>query len=546
MRRYLYSGSLRDIKRVDTDVVIVGCGAAGLYSALSLDPSIRCIILNKIDAKHSNSMYAQGGIAAVIEPNPQQDDPDKHYADTLTAGAGLCDKKAVRVLVNEAWSDIEHLIELGVPFDRQSGSLLLTREGGHGRNRILHCGGDATGLHLTDSLHEAAVKRDNISIMDRMFLTDIMTDKDGVTGVLTLDRDNIPCYFSASRVIIASGGIGRIYRNSTNAVGATGDGIAAAARAGAVLKDMEFIQFHPTAFTHPNEEGRFFLISEALRGEGAILRNRRGEAFMQGVHPLADLAPRDIVTRAIISEMKKYDIPNVYLDITTKSRDFLKNRFPTIYAECMVRCVDIAKDWIPVMPVQHYFMGGIATDLDGQTNIPGLYACGEASCTGVHGANRLASNSLLECLVFGRRCSSHINRSSLRVVGPTALGVSPGAVKDYLAADDAVDVSDTCNADDAVDFESYISEIRTLITRKCGIIRSGRELLEAEVRIQEIFSTLDSCTLKSPLAFEAYNQSQIALAVLRASILRKTSVGAHYRCEDENEGGNHHADQLLP
>ena len=549
MRRYLYSGSIRDIKRVDTDVVIVGCGAAGLYSALSLDPSISCVILNKIDAKHSNSMYAQGGIAAVIEPNPQQDDPDKHYADTLAAGAGLCDGNAVRVLVNEAWSDIEHLIKLGVPFDRRGGRLLLTRESGHGKNRILHCGGDATGLHLTDSLHEAAVKRDNISIMDRMFLTDILTDRDGVTGVLTIDKDNKPCYFAASRVVIASGGIGRIYRNSTNAVGATGDGIAAAARAGAVLKDMEFVQFHPTAFTHPNEEGRFFLISEALRGEGAILRNRRGEAFMQGVHPLADLAPRDIVTRAIISEMKKYDIPNVYLDITTKSRDFLKNRFPTIYAECMIRCVDIAKDWIPVMPVQHYFMGGIATDLDGQTNISGLYACGEAACTGVHGANRLASNSLLECLVFGRRCSSHINRSSLRAIGQSSPGANPDYVKAFSYADDAHTSSDDDNADnndDAMDFESYISEIRTLMTRNCGIIRSGRELAEAEVRIREIFNTLDSCTLESAIAIEAYNQSQIALAVLRASILRRTSVGAHYRCEDENEGGNHHADQLLP
>jgi len=558
MRRYLYSGSLSDIRRVDTDVVIVGCGVAGLYSALSLEPSIHCVILNKIDAKHSNSMYAQGGIAAVIEPNPEQDDPDKHYADTLAAGAGLCDEKAVRVLVNEAWSDIEHLIELGVPFDRRGTRLLLTREGGHGKNRILHCGGDATGLHLTDSLYTAALERNNISIMDRMFLTDILTNEDGVTGVLTLDKDNMPCFFAASRVIIASGGIGRIYRNSTNAVGATGDGIAAAARAGAILKDMEFVQFHPTAFTHPNEEGRFFLISEALRGEGAILRNRRGEAFMQGVHPLADLAPRDIVTRAIISEMKEFDIPNVYLDITTKSRDFLKNRFPTIYAECMVRCVDIAKDWIPVMPVQHYFMGGIATDLDGQTNIPGLYACGEAACTGVHGANRLASNSLLECLVFGRHCSSHISRFPLRRIGQTALRDSLGSAKDYSDVDYALDSSDThesCVALDssdtqescfAVDFESYISEIRTLITRKCGIIRSGRELLEAEVRIHEICMTLDSISLKSPLAIEAYNQSQIALAVLRASILRKTSVGAHYRCEDENEGGNHHADQLLP
>jgi len=534
MRRYLYNGDLCDVKRTDTDVVIVGCGAAGLYAALNLDPNLNCVVLNKSDVQHSNSMYAQGGIAAVIEPNFEQDDPEQHFSDTIAAGVGLCDEKAVRVLVEEAWSNIENLIALHVPFDKRAGNLLLTREGGHGKNRILHCGGDATGLHLTGRLCEVAMERNNISIFDKMFLTDILTDENGVTGVLVMDGENKLCYFAATKVIIASGGIGRVYRNSTNAIGASGDGIAAAKRAGAHLKDMEFVQFHPTAFLYPNDEGRFFLISEALRGEGAVLRNRKGEPFMQGVHPLADLAPRDIVSRAIIMEMKKSDIPNVYLDITSKSRDFLKNRFPTIYAECMRRGVDIANDWIPVIPVQHYFMGGIETDLDGQTNIPGLYACGEAACTGVHGANRLASNSLLECLVFGLRCVRHISRSPGFFRGKMTLSEGANGKPGFL------------ETDGSVDYDSYISEIRTLMTQKCGIIRSEKDLLEAKTRISEIYRQLDGLKLEIPKGMEAYNQSLIALAILHASILRKKSVGAHYLCEDENEGGNQDAYRLLP
>lgn len=513
MKRYILNCRLNEIKRADADVVIAGCGAAGLYAALNLDPRLKCVLLNKAGQKHSNSMYAQGGIAAVIQPN-EYDDTDRHFRDTVTAGAGLCDEKAVRVLVDEAWGNVEQLICLNVPFDRNNGGFLLTKEGGHGKNRILHCGGDATGLHITRRLYEVASERENICIYDKVFVTDILTGDGGACGVLTLDDKGEPCYFAASKVIIASGGIGHIYRNSTNAICATGDGIAAAARAGAELKDMEFVQFHPTSFIHPHDNGRFFLISEALRGEGAILKNRRGEPFMQGMHPLADLAPRDIVSRAIVMEMKKCDIPNVYLDITSKPRHFLKERFPTIYGECMLRGVDIAKHWIPVIPVQHYFMGGIKTDTDGRTNIAGLYACGEAACTGVHGANRLASNSLLECIVFGRRCARHINGSA----------INPPKNADYYAVN-AV-------KDDITDYESYSSEIRSLMTLKCGIIRSEKELCEAQERIGEIFAELDTIDLDTKTKIETYNRSQIALAILGAGIARKNSIGAHYRIDD--------------
>ena len=515
MKRMMVNTPINKIGITKTDVVIVGCGAAGLYAALQLDPALNCILINKSGPELSNSMYAQGGIAAVIEPHRDNDNPSQHFTDTIVAGAGLCDEKAVHVLVNEAWENIEALISLDVPFDMKNGKLLLTREGGHGKNRILHSGGDATGFHMTSTLYKIAKKRANITIYDRLFLTDILTDENGVTGILVLDEEEKPRGFATSKVIIASGGIGRVYRNSTNAVCATGDGIAAAWRAGAALKDMEFVQFHPTALIHPDETGRFFLISEALRGEGAVLRNRQWKPFMQGEHPLADLAPRDIVTRSIIKEMKRSNIPHVYLDITSKTRDFLKNRFPTIYGECMRRGLDIAKDWIPVMPVQHYFMGGIRTDIDGQTNIPGLYACGEASCTGVHGANRLASNSLLECLVFARRCVQDIHRA--KMFSPE---LGSQETKLYKKVKD-------------IDFDSFSSEIRTLTTQKCSILRNEKELLEAKARIDEIYAQLDTVELVTKRGIETYNQTLIAMAVIDASIRRKTSIGAHYRSDDD-------------
>ncbi len=517
MKRYMFSNDLQNIPVVKADVVIVGCGVAGLYAALNLDPQLSCIVLNKAGPLQSNSMYAQGGVASVIKSSSEGDSPAEHLADTLVAGAGLCNVPAVKILVEEACNDINQLISMEVPFDRQEGRLLLTREGGHQKNRILHCGGDATGAHLTRSLYHVAKERANITILDEVFLTDILTNDNEVSGILALDKEEKTLLFATSKVIIATGGIGRVYRNSTNAICSTGDGIAAAIRAGAIVRDMEFVQFHPTALIYPNDSGRFFLISEALRGEGAILRNRRWEAFMQDVHPLADLAPRDIVARAIISEMKRSNIPHVFLDITTQSRSFLRQRFPTIYAECMSRGIDIAKDWIPVMPVQHYFMGGIQTDTEGRTNIAGLYACGEAACTGVHGANRLASNSLLECLVFGRRSAENINN----------IGVTPPAesTMQMLAAE----------KEQAVDYDALSLEIRNLMTRKCSIIRNAKDLTVAAERISKISTQLEMMNLSTKKAIESYNQALVALAILAASKKRKKNVGAHYRSDEKQE-----------
>ncbi len=515
MRRTVFGGSLADLPKVETDVVIVGSGAAGLYTALQLDPALDCVLLNKLGSEQCNSMYAQGGIAAVVEQSPFEVDSQKHFEDTLVAGAGLCDPKAVRVLVDEADENIQTLIQWGVPFDRTNGNLSLTREGGHSENRILHCGGDASGLYLTERLFELACARRNLRIMDHMMLVDILTNDNGVTGVIAINAQNMPMHFVCSRVVLCTGGIGRVYRNSTNAACSTGDGIAATLRAGVQAKDMEFVQFHPTALVHPDRNGRFFLISEALRGEGAVLRNRDKEAFMQGTHPLADLAPRDIVSRAIIKEMQRKNLPNVYLDITSKSRVFLKKRFPTIYAECMRRDIDIAIDWIPVIPVQHYFMGGVPTDLWARTNIQGLYACGESACTGVQGANRLASNSLLECLVFGRRCARDINGAQLGAVGEP--DYSPQSLGKGV---------------DALDLDSFSTEMRELMTRKCSIIRNGRDLTAAGKRIGEIYAQLDGVTLCNPKAIETYNIATVAGEIVKAALARKRSVGAHFRSDE--------------
>lgn len=514
LRRYLLNRRMPDAGGLTADVVIVGCGAAGLYAALSLNPSLSCILINKCGSEHSNSMDAQGGIAAVLKLPGSLDNPESHIQDTLIAGAGCCDETAVGILVREAQANIENLVRLGVPFDQADGQWLLTREGGHSERRILHAGGDATGFHLTSALYQAAAARINIRILDQLYLSDILTDNQQACGIAALDDSGRVVVIRAPRVILASGGIGRLFRNSTNAAGTTGDGLAAAIRAGTDVKDLAFVQFHPTALAYPDEHGRFFLISEALRGEGAILRNRHWDPFMQGQHPRADLAPRDIVTRAIIREMKTYDIPCVYLDITMKPRAYLKNRFPTIYNTCMQRGIDIARDWIPVVPVQHYFMGGIRTDYDGRTSIDGLYACGETACTGVHGANRLASNSLIECIVFGGRCARHINASD------APAGIKPAQLPDT-----------TMTAGEEADFDAIIGDIRSHMTLNCGILRNGEDLATAGSVFQAYLTQLEQQPITGRNALEAINGALVAWLVAADAIRRQESIGAHYRTD---------------
>jgi len=514
LREFITFTPLKEMERKKFDAVIVGSGAAGLYAALCLEPGLSCAVLNKAGPEESNSMYAQGGIASVILKG---DSWQQHLEDTLAAGAGLCDHKAVEVLVKEGPENIEKLISFGVQFDHdKENHIVVSMEGAHTRKRILHCGGDATGFHMTRTLSEAARGRENITFFDETALVDVVTAADGsVCGVVAKGRDEREFFLSAPYVVIASGGIGRLFRNSTNSKIATGDGIAAAARAGAALSNMEFVQFHPTALIHPDGNMRYFLISEALRGEGAVLRNRRWEPFMKGVHPMADLAPRDVVARGIVREMKKYDIPYVYLDITDRPREFLKERFPVIYRECMKRGIDIAVNWIPVFPVQHYFMGGIQTDLNGKTNVPGLLSCGESACTGVHGANRLASNSLLECLVFGKRCAETVS------AGPRTAGKAPKIppIRKSPAGD--------------FDFDTCRFQIRDIMTKKGGIVRCAPELLDAIQTIGDYAKKLRQTELATMHQAETYNMAAVSLEVLKSALAREKSVGAHYRSDEK-------------
>ncbi|HXP14166.1 MAG TPA: L-aspartate oxidase, partial [Actinomycetes bacterium] len=396
------------------DVLVVGSGVAGLSAALAVPPGRMVLLATKDRLGHSATRYAQGGIAAVLDPEGSgeprggapvgwdSDSVAEHVADTLAAGAGLCDPVAVETLVAEGAQAIAGLGALGVRFDREgpAGELARTREGGHSRSRVVHAGGDATGAELERALTEAVRATPSVRSVEHAFLVDLLTGDGRVTGAL-LWSGGRPRVVRSHAVVLASGGAGQLYADTTNPPLSTGDGVAAALRAGAVLADLEFVQFHPTAL-HIEGDPRP-LISEAMRGEGAVLRDGDGTPVMAGVHPLGDLAPRDIVTRAVAARMAATGARHLWLDATSIPADHLERRFPTILARCRAAGIDPSRQPIPVSPAAHYLMGGALTDLDGRTSLPGLFAVGEAACTGVHGANRLASNSLLEGVVFAAR-----------------------------------------------------------------------------------------------------------------------------------------------
>ncbi len=510
--KYVSNGFPDNIEHISFDVIIIGAGIAGLYTALHIDERYSCCILSKGNVDLSNSWLAQGGIAAAIA---MDDRPKYHYEDTFTAGAGICDNAAVSVLVSEGPSDVKRLVEMRVPFDLDGeGDLDITREGGHRRRRVVHAGGDATGRETVKALEHIASQRKNVTFMADSFLTDILTDSNGaVTGCAVLDKDDVLKILDSGSVVIATGGIGQVYKVSTNPAVATGDGLAAAMRVGAKLKDMEFIQFHPTGLWTSKDENRAFLISEAVRGEGGLLKNAAGERFMLGQHELAELAPRDIVARAITEEMKRRGEDHVFVDITEKSSEYLQKRFPTIYNECLSRGIDISKDWIPVCPVQHYLIGGIQTNLHAKTNVSGLYACGEAASTGVHGANRLASNSMLECLVFGRRAAEHINARLAEPSEslPSKLShIEPRPIKEW-------------------DLAPLRSEIQQLMNDNCFVSRREKDMKKALSRVSEIRQELEQGYCEGREYIETLNISLVAERILLSAIERKDSVGAHYR-----------------
>lgn len=388
---------------VSADVLVVGSGIAGLFVALQAsERGASAVIVTKGAIDEANTRYAQGGIAAAID---EHDSPEQHLRDTIEAGAGLVDEGAARVLCTEAPGRVADLVRYGVRFDTDGGSVALGREGAHAGRRVLRAGGDQTGLEIELSL-SSLVQRQHITVIEHAPVERILVEDGRAVGVEAMLADGATLRCESPHVVLATGGAGRLYRFTTNIESATGDGVALAFRAGAEVRDMEFTQFHPTAMHRP--DAPVFLISEAVRGEGALLLDADGERFMPAMHPMAELAPRDIVARAAVARMRATGADCVYLDVTAHDADWLAARFPNIYRTCMESGIDMARDPIPVSPAAHYTMGGVRTNTWGETTLPGLYAVGEVTSTGVHGANRLASNSLLESVVFARRLSERL------------------------------------------------------------------------------------------------------------------------------------------
>ena len=483
-------------KTLEYDVVILGGGLAGIYTALNLDKELSVAILVKDKIEKGSSNLAQGGIAAEVEFN--EDKIEEHYEDTLKAGSYLNNKDATRVLVNEAGYNIKNLISLGVNFDRDSnGELVKTLEGAHRSRRILHAGGDATGAKVMADLRETLAKRENITVYEDEMAFEIIKKNKKAVGLIAINQANEPVYFFSKRIVIATGGVGGIYKNSTNEKFAVGDGIALAYRAGITIKDMEFVQFHPTGLYEEEKQGQRFLISEAVRGEGAILKN-------------IELAPRDVVSQAIYREMFDTWSDHVYLDITSKSKEFLMKRFPTIYEKCLSIGVDMSRDLIPVAPIEHFLCGGIKTDLDGHTNLGNVYAVGECADTGVHGANRLASNSLLECLVFGNRVAKDINQN-----------VSP--------LDKCYKVYPLVNEDfKKYNFKAIRTEIREIMDKYVSIVRTKEGLEIAKKIIETHYKNLIQLEVMSRYYYETLNMVTCALIIINAAISRPKSIGCHY------------------
>ncbi|MGE0447978.1 MAG: L-aspartate oxidase [Vicinamibacterales bacterium] len=494
------------------DFIVVGGGIAGLRAAIGLAATGRVAILTKADAAESNTGYAQGGIAVVMA---EGDNVERHVTDTLLAGAGLCDEEAVRVLVGDGPRYVEELIAWGVRFDRTpGGDLVFGLEAAHGLRRILHAG-DATGREISRVLWEQVSALPSVTAVNHVFVTEVCVTDGVVSGVRFFDEAGAHRTVRGGRVLLATGGAGQIFRETTNPGVATGDGIALAYRAGARVADLEFVQFHPTALSVPGAPR--FLISEALRGEGARLVNARGEAFMDRYHPDGALAPRDVVARGIVSEVEASGGP-VFLTLRHLDAEHVYKRFPTIAAMCQQVGVDIARDLIPVGPAAHYMMGGIDTDVWARTSVPGLFAAGETACTGVHGANRLASNSLLEGLVFGARAAQAM------VAAPEPAALRPDRVRVDAAPDRA-------DAEEPID----TGALRDLMWKMAGLVRTREGLIGAVDRIGRACRAAAREAARAseprPDLARRLNLATVARLVARAALRREESRGGHFRAD---------------
>ena len=494
---------------VRADAIVIGSGVAGLTAALRLAAADRRVLLvTKAMMQSGSTAWAQGGIAAALA---EDDSPEDHFIDTVVAGAGLCDEDAVAVLVSEGPEAVRDLIALGAHFDTDdTGGIALTREGGHLRSRIAHAGGDATGAEVSRTLVDAVRAAPGIEVLENALALDLLLDETGAAQGVTLhvigsgQRDGVGAAL-APAVILATGGFGQVFGQTTNPYVSTGDGVALALRAGADVADLEFVQFHPTVlWLGPLAKGQQPLVSEAVRGEGALLLDTRGQRFMVDEHPLAELAPRDVVAKAIMRRMREQEADHVWLDGRDLGADMWVSRFPTILESCRAHGIDPVTDLIPVAPAQHYVSGGVRTDLDGRASITGLYACGEVACTGVHGANRLASNSLLEGLVFGRRIVRAVLDDALPVREPMPL-VGPAAVLPTRVR----------------------RELQRVMSADAGVLRSALSLSEA----RDVLAGLASADGARPSTedWETTNLHQLSSVLVRHALLREETRGSHWR-----------------
>ncbi|GAA3278457.1 L-aspartate oxidase [Streptomyces labedae] len=511
---------------IDADVVVVGSGVAGLTAALRCEAAgLTTVVVTKARLDDGSTRWAQGGIAAALG---EGDTPEQHLDDTLVAGAGLCDEEAVRILVTEGPDAVRRLIATGAQFDKAGdGGLELTREGGHHRRRIAHAGGDATGAEISRALVEA-VRARGMRTIENALVLDLLTDAEGRTAGVTLHvmgegrHDGVGAVH-APAVVLATGGMGQVFSATTNPAVSTGDGVALALRAGAEVSDLEFVQFHPTVlFLGPDAEGQQPLVSEAVRGEGAHLVDADGVRFMLGQHELAELAPRDVVAKGIVRRMLDHDAEHMYLDARHFGAEMWENRFPTILAACRAHGIDPVTQPVPVAPAAHYASGGVRTDSHGRTTVPGLYACGEVACTGVHGANRLASNSLLEGLVYAERIAADIAATGLRARVPQPLPTAERPAHPLLPS------------------EARFAIQRTM-TRGAGVLRSEASLAEAADSLHRLHTDArDALDENGKTAepgvdtWEATNLLCVARVLVAAARLREETRGCHWR-EDRPE-----------